>query len=124
MFWSINQYPEMRGRSSADRADILKSALSEHGRAFRWRLLIAFAVVVPGIVWADTRHFARVPLTDWRLWAVAIAGALAIYVYLLWEINGPIHAAVKKVAAARAGDAGISRGISRGSSRSGRRSRR
>jgi len=96
MYWSIHGYPSLAGRPRAERQAILRAALKQHGRVYGLRLLIVFAGVVIGTIAASTRISPHARILDWRTWAAPVAAALFIYVYLLVEINGAVHTAVKQ----------------------------
>ncbi|HMF39424.1 MAG TPA: hypothetical protein VKQ32_01960 [Polyangia bacterium] len=99
--WSINSYPSLAGRPRDERQAILRAALKQHGRVYGLRLLIVIAGVVIGAIAASARLSPHPRLQDWRTWIVPVAGALFIYGYLLLEINGAVHTAVKKYLADR-----------------------
>jgi hypothetical protein len=42
---------------------------------------------------------------DWRTWSVVVVAGALFNLYLLWEINGTIHAAVQRYVAGEAGQA-------------------
>ena len=96
MYWSIHKYPDLAGRPRAERQAIVQAAVKEHRRSFGWRLLVVFSAVAGGAIAASLRLSPRADLYNWRTWIAPAAAALFIYGYLLIEINGPIHSAVKK----------------------------
>ena len=96
MYWSIHGYPDLAGKSRAQRQEILRAALKERGRVYGLRLLIVFVGVVAAAMAASIRLSPAARLLDWRTWIGPAAGALFIYAYLLVEINGSVHTAVKK----------------------------
>jgi hypothetical protein len=101
MYWSIHQYPSLSARPRAERQDIVRAALKQNRSGFGFRLLVVFAAVVAGAIGAGSRFAPTTRLLDFRTWIAPIAGALFIYAYLLVEINGTIHAAVKKYLASK-----------------------
>lgn len=96
MYWSIHQYPGLRDRPRAERQAIVQAALKAARGAFGRRLLVVFAAVVAASIAATLRVSPAARMLDWRTWIAPVCGALFIYVYLLAEINGSIHTAVKK----------------------------
>jgi hypothetical protein len=96
MYWSIHGYPSLAGKSRAQRQEILRAALKERGRVYGLRLLIVFVGVVAAAMTASIRLSPAARLLDWRTWIGPAIGALFIYAYLLVEINGSVHTAVKK----------------------------
>ena len=101
MYWSIHQYPSLAGRPRAERQDVVRAALKQNRSAFGFRLLVVFAAVVAGAIAGGSKLAPAARLTDFRTWIAPAAGALFIYVYLLAEINGSIHTAVKKYLASK-----------------------
>jgi hypothetical protein len=106
MHLSINSYPSLRDRPRDERQAVLRAALKTHGRAVGWRLLSAFAAIAAGMIAAFDKGSHRVRVLDWRSLCVVAAAAVVLYAYVLWEINGPVHVAVKKYVAAPQGAAG------------------
>ena len=101
MYWTIHQYPSLAGRPRAERQDIVRAALKQNRSSFGFRLLVVFAAVVAGAIGGGSRLAPTARLTDFRMWIAPAAGALFIYAYLLAEINGSIHTAVKKYLASK-----------------------
>jgi hypothetical protein len=101
MYWSIHQYPSLAGRPRAERQDVVRAALKQNRSSFGFRLLVVFAAVVAGAIAGGFKLAPAARLTDVRTWIAPAAGALFIYVYLLAEINGSIHTAVKKYLASK-----------------------
>jgi hypothetical protein len=100
MYWSIHGYPSLAGKSRGQRQEILRAALKERGRVYGLRLLIVFVGVMAGAITASIRLSPAARLLDWRTWVGPAVGALFVYAYLLVEINGSVHTAVKKYLAA------------------------
>jgi hypothetical protein len=96
MYWSIHQYPSLAARPRAERQDIVRAALKQNRSSFGFRLLVVFAAIVAAAIGAGSRFAPSAGLLDFRTWIAPVAGALFIYAYLLVEINGAIHTAVKK----------------------------
>ena len=101
MYWSIHQYPGLADRPRAERQAVVQAALKEHRRSFGWRLLVVFSAVSGAAIAASLRLSPRSDLYNWRTWIAPAAAALFIYGYLLIEINGAIHTAVKKYLASK-----------------------
>jgi hypothetical protein len=105
MYWSPRRYPSLVGLSQAERHAILRSALNEHRRGYGVRYIVVVAAISAlGILTVSSRlgaWLAAAPPSDWRKWVpLALVGAL-IYGAYLWEVNGPMHTAVKKYFADR-----------------------
>jgi len=100
MYWSIHRYPSLAHRSRKERAAIVQSAVREHGGWYRKRLLVAFAFVAVGTM-SIHRVIRGASLLEWRAWVAPVVMGALLYGYLLWEINGAIHTAVKKYLAGR-----------------------
>jgi hypothetical protein len=109
MYWSIHGYPSLAGKSRAQRQEVLRAALKERGRIYGLRLLIVFVGVVTASIAASIRLSPAARLLDWRTWIGPAVGALFIYAYLLVEINGSVHTAVKKYLAEQQRDPGAHR---------------
>jgi hypothetical protein len=103
MYWSIHRYPSLAGRPRAERQAIVQAALKEHRRSFGFRLLVVFAAVSAGAIAASLKLSPRADLLQWRTWIAPLAAAVFIYGFLLVEINGSIHTAVKKYLDAKPG---------------------
>lgn len=101
MYFSIHKYPSLAGRPRAERLAVVQAALKEHRRAFGWRLFTVFVGISAAAIAASLRLSPRADLLDWRTWIAPAAAALFIYGYLLIEINGSIHTAVKKYVASK-----------------------
>lgn len=102
MYWSIHGYPSLAGKSRTERQAILRAALKESGRGriYGLRLLLVFVGVVVAAISVSLRLSPAARLLDWRTWVGPAGGALFIYAFLLVEINGSVHIAVKKYLAA------------------------
>ena len=109
MYWSIHGFPDLAGRPRAERQAILQAALKRHGRVSGLRLLLVIAGVVVGTIAASVRLSRHASLLDWRTWVAPAAAALFIYAYLLVEINGAVHTAVKQYLADKDGASGRKR---------------
>lgn len=94
MYFGARQYPELRHMTRPQRLRFVASSIRNHGRSIGWRLLLAFVIVVTssGSV-AFLPESLNVP--DWGGTAIAVAGGLLFYAYMLWELNGPLLVAVK-----------------------------
>jgi hypothetical protein len=95
MYWSIHQYPTLRDRPRAERQAVVQAALKATRAKFGRRLFIVFVAVIAASIAATTRVSPAMRLDNWRTWIAPVCGALFIYLYLLVEINGSIHNAVK-----------------------------
>jgi hypothetical protein len=103
MYWSIHRYPSLSGRPRAERQAIVQAALRQNRRSsrrrgfgFGWRLLVVFAGITAAAIAATFKLSPRADLLSWRTWIAPAIGALFIYGYLLVEINGAVHTAVKQ----------------------------
>lgn len=105
MYWSPRQYPSLVGLSQAERRAILRSALNEHRRGYNIRYIVVVAAISAlGILTVSSRFgawLAAAPLSDWRKWVLLAPVSALIYGAYLWEVNGPMHTAVKKYLAHR-----------------------
>ena len=96
MYWRSGQYEILRGRDRHDRQRIVREALSKYGRSTSRRFaLVMVGLVVTGVGIASDR-WSLATVSAWKIVALAVCGAALFYVYLLWEINGPIRVAVEK----------------------------
>jgi len=96
MYWSIHRYPSLSGRPRAERQAIVQAALKQNRSSYGWRLLVVFAGITVAAIAATFKLSPRADLLSWRTWIAPAIGALFIYGYLLVEINGAVHTAVKK----------------------------
>jgi len=91
VYWKTSNYPSLQGLTRKEQQHIVTCAIRKSGKAIGYRFLIATVVLlaVPIVI----ANFERIP--NWSSYLlVAPAGAL-FYLYILWEINGPIFKAVK-----------------------------
>ena len=94
MYWRSGQYEVLRGRDAKTRNRIVGEALARYGRTSNRRFLLVGAGSVGVVLTAGSR--AGQNLMGWHLWSVLGAVGVVFYLYLLWEINGPIRAAVER----------------------------
>ncbi len=95
MYFNINQYPAMRGKSKEEQRKIVATALRKHDRWINKRLLLASCSLL-GLVGAGvqlSQKYSAFPRVDWLIFVVA---GVLFYAYILWEINGPVRRAVEK----------------------------
>lgn len=99
MYTATGQYPSLRGLTKKEQKLLVAAALRKHdkwpGRRF-WCVVGAYWMTAIGLGGFDETLL----LPDWFGLAALIFGGLLFYCYLLWEINGPIYAAVSKITAA------------------------
>jgi peptidoglycan/LPS O-acetylase OafA/YrhL len=103
MYFSSTNYPAMRGKDKRAVTALVTAALRQHDRWAKWRFWGVLALLLTlsiGLAAFDE----ALQLPDWFAVAVALSGGLVFWVYLLWEINGPMHRAVQKYLAG-SGDA-------------------
>ena len=96
MYWRSGQYQVLRGRDAKTRNRIVGEALARYGRATNRRFFLACASWIGVIIAVATSSRAAHKPTEWRIWIVPAAVGVVFYLYLLWEINGPIRAAVER----------------------------
>jgi hypothetical protein len=104
MYWRSDQYPVLKKHPPKERPAIVRAAVRRYGRPFSRRFLLALATLV-GVVLTGVHYVRPRTVLDWRAWGVAVAAGLLFNVYLLWEINGTILAAVERYVAGEAGQA-------------------
>jgi len=94
MYTKPAQYPEMQGRSSSEKMQLLKISLKSHGKAMQFRFYIALTMVLffGGIMGLMD---GKLNFPPWLTFFSPIILGLIFYLYLLWEINGAIHVAVQ-----------------------------
>jgi p-aminobenzoyl-glutamate transporter AbgT len=90
MYFSTHQYPWIRSLPKTEQ----KAAMSDiykKERRYVWRF---FAVVVSLIVFVPlvARLFLNNSLAEWSPLIVGVA----FYMYMIWEINGPLYRAAKR----------------------------
>jgi hypothetical protein len=96
MYWRSGQYEVLRGRDREARQRVVREALTKYGRSTSRRFaLVLVGLIATGVAIASNR-FSLATTSLWKIVALAIGGAALFYVYLLWEINGPIRVAVEK----------------------------
>ena len=98
MYLATGQYPSLRELTKKDRNLLVSAALEKHdkwvGRRFSC-IVGAFLMTAIGLAAFD--ETLRLP--DWFGFVALVSFGLLFYCYLLWEINGPIYAAVSKFTA-------------------------
>jgi hypothetical protein len=104
MYWRSDQYPVLKNHPPGERPAIVRAAVRRYGRAFSRRFLLALATLV-GVVLSGAYYLRPRSVLDLRVWGVAAAAGALFNVYLLWEINGTILAAVERYVAGEAGQA-------------------
>jgi hypothetical protein len=94
MYFRAGQYPELQQMSRPQRLKFVASSIRNHGHSTGWRLLTAFVIIV-----ASSGSVGFLPeslgIPDWGGTAVAVGGGALFYVYMLWELNGPLLVAVR-----------------------------
>ncbi len=103
MYWRSGQYEALRGRDRADRQRIVREALSKYGRSTSRRFALVLVGLVATGVGVASNRWSLATVSPWKVVALAVVGAAVFYGYLLWEINGPIRAAVEKYLTSRQG---------------------
>ena len=100
MYWSAYKFPSLAGRPRAEQKAILDGALREFAQAYRRRFLIFF-IADALACYLLFRLYPGYPMSDWRFWIAPALGSLLGGAYILWEVNGTVHEAVKKYIASR-----------------------
>jgi hypothetical protein len=98
MYWRSGQYGILKRHPPDERLAIVQAAVRKYGRGYSRRFLLAVALLL-GLVITSVRRIAPRSLSDWRVWGVAVIGGTLFYLYLLWEINGPVRVAVERYVA-------------------------
>ena len=96
MYWRSGQYESLGGRDRKDRQRIVREALAKYGRSTSRRFTLVLAGLVATGVAVASNRWSMATVSAWKVIGLAVAGAALFYGYLLWEINGPIRAAVDK----------------------------
>ncbi|HXT95386.1 MAG TPA: hypothetical protein VN853_03750 [Polyangia bacterium] len=96
MYWRSGQYKVLRGYDAKTRNRVLAEALARYGRATNRRFFLAVASWLGVIIAVVTSARAGRTPAGWRLWVIPGVVGVLFYLYLLWEINGPIRAAVER----------------------------
>lgn len=96
MYIKPAQYPEMQGLSSSEQKHLLKISLNSHGKAiqFRFYVVLVTVLLVGGVMGAID---GVLNFSQQVSFCIPIALGVIFYIYLLWEINGAIHAAVQSM---------------------------
>jgi hypothetical protein len=105
VYWSSKQYPELKGLSPLEQRRILAAATSKFSKTLVRRFLVAVGLLL-GCAVLDGALLPAYPFSDWRRWVLPIAAGTVFYVYILWEVNGPIYRAVTRYLADRSDGAG------------------
>ena len=95
MYFNVNRYPALRGKSKTDQRAIILAALRRHDRWINKRILLVICSLL-GLTGAGVQLARRYLVSEWIDWAMLVAAALFFYGYVLWEINGPVLKAVEK----------------------------
>ncbi|HXJ20498.1 MAG TPA: hypothetical protein VMT03_09710 [Polyangia bacterium] len=96
MYWRSGQYEALRGRDRNDRQRIVGEALKKYGRSTSRRFALVLVGLVATVFGIFSKTSSMTALSPWKVVAGAVLAGALFYVYLLWEINGPIRAAVEK----------------------------
>lgn len=96
MYTKFTQFPEMQGLSSPEQKYLLKVALNSHGKVVKFRFYIVLAILLfcggaMGVL------DSIINFSQSLSFLIPITLGVIFYIYLLWEINGAIHAAVQSV---------------------------
>jgi hypothetical protein len=94
MYFSTNQYPELRGKTGQEKSKILKGAIDAYARSTILRFWIAVGILLASF-WIPADFSSQEP-SLWHEWIMAAITGLLFYAYLLFEINGPVYTAVRK----------------------------
>ena len=100
MYFSISEYPGLKGMSKADQRQLITSAAREFDKGARFRFWAAAAIlfVLPTVFAISSLAPAWLGA---RPWLAGVLGGLGFYIFLLWDINGPTLRAVKRHVAQR-----------------------
>ena len=96
MYFSVSQYPELKGLASQEQNALLKAALRAHDPRQTWRFFGALAAVLSFGVAAGVIEDLAGYDGDLLQWASFALCGLGFYGYLLWEINGATRGALLK----------------------------
>ena len=102
MYTRPAKYPEMQGRSSGERKALLKLAMESNGNKINrnfWKMVIFLLICT--IVMGSADGFFNFP--PWISFCLQLFLGVLFVVYLLWQINGLLHQAVKNTIAQRSG---------------------
>lgn len=94
MYFNVNQYPALRGKSQSARRDIITTALRRYDRWITKRILLVVCSLI-GLAGGGVQVAQRYSASAWIDWAILFAAALLFYGYILREINGPVLRAVE-----------------------------
>jgi hypothetical protein len=94
MYLNSRQYPELAKFSRKEKIKSLGEAIANEGKWIRRRFLL---VVICGIAFFYflEKILFSIESDTWGSLIVPLIFGLLFYSYLLWEINGPIHSAVR-----------------------------
>jgi len=97
MYFSISQYPALRAKSRSEQRRIVTAAARKFDRRAGQRFWFVVLLLL-GICFASHYVLPSQALAGLSGWLVPAACALAFYLYLLWDINGPALRAVQAYA--------------------------
>jgi len=100
LYFKTGQYPDLKDLSKPEQQRIVVDAIDQYARTTRWRFWIAILVVVASPFVPDSLPGDN-GQTSWASLLFLGIGVVLFYVYLLWEINGPLFKAVQAYLADR-----------------------
>lgn len=95
MYFRAAQYPQLASLRSSERRLVVAAAIREHNTWVGRRLVLAFVAMLITTVGVGFLP-ASMLVPEWAGTAVAVVDGVLFYLYLLWELNGPILRAVEQ----------------------------
>jgi hypothetical protein len=93
MYFSTSQYPELRGKARPEQRRIVTAASRKFDRWASQRFWFVVSLLL-NTAYASRYFLPSQLVAELGGWPVPASCALAFYVYLLWDINGPALKAV------------------------------
>jgi hypothetical protein len=88
-----------------ERRRVLAAATAKFDKTYTRRFFVVVGLFLSTAV-LDGALLPAYSYSDWRRWILPIAACAVFYVYLLWELNGPLHRAVRRHLADRSTGSG------------------
>ena len=95
MYSNIGQYPSLQGMKKQEQKRLVLAALRERNKWVARRfVLVLFTLFAAAILLG--LFGSRFGISNWLEQILLLGGGVFFYLYLLWEINGPVYEAVSR----------------------------
>lgn len=95
MYFKPSQYPSLKGMTKPEQIQVIGSALQQYNKWVGRRLILAFLILIVAFLPFPVFDTVRGELS-WSTLVGYVLGGVVFWIYILWEINFPVYAAVSK----------------------------